>query len=95
MPFERQPDPPRVVVNGIEGRDTLYELKLTAEPSPVWRAAFLRPPPRLTGPKSTPDVGRINLQGAVVSFRTAPRRLEGWLRRIDAWIAYANSIVEE
>jgi hypothetical protein len=73
-----------VVVDGIEGRDTLYELELTAVPSPAWRAAFLRPPSHLTGPKSTPDVGRLYLQGATVCFRTAPRRLAGWLRRIDA-----------
>jgi hypothetical protein len=95
MPLERQPGPPRVVVDGIEGRDALYELELTATPSLVWRAAFLRPPSHLTGPKSTPDVGRLYLQGATVYFRTEPRRLDGWLRRIDAWIGYANSVVEE
>ena len=27
-------------------------------------------------------------------FRTAPAQLDGWLRRIDQWIAYANSVVE-
>ncbi len=95
MPLERQPGPPRVVVDRIEGRDALYELEQIAPPSPVWRAAFLRPPAHLTGAKSTPDFGRLSLQGATVYFRTAPRRLEGWLRRIDGWIAYANSIVEE
>jgi hypothetical protein len=47
------------------------------------------------GRKSTPDIGRLYLQGGTVYFRTEPRRLDGWLRRIDAWIAYANSIVEE
>jgi hypothetical protein len=95
MPLERQPGPPHVVVEGIEGRDTLYELELTAVPSPAWRAAFLRPPSHLTGPKSTPDLGRLSVRDATVAFRTAPRRLEGWLRRIDRWIAYANSIVDE
>jgi hypothetical protein len=31
-----------------------------------------------------------------VHFRTTPLcRLDAWLRRIDRWIAYANSIVEE
>jgi hypothetical protein len=28
-------------------------------------------------------------------FRVAPPHLHAWLRRIDRWIAYANSIVEE
>jgi len=30
-----------------------------------------------------------------VHFRTAPRHLGDWLRRIDRWIAYANSVVDE
>jgi len=30
-----------------------------------------------------------------VIFRTPPAQLEAWLRRIDAWIAYANSVIEE
>jgi hypothetical protein len=32
---------------------------------------------------------------ATVQFRVAPPHLHAWLRRIDRWIAYANSIVEE
>jgi hypothetical protein len=32
MPLERQPGPPRVVVDGIEGRDTLYEFVGRAVP---------------------------------------------------------------
>jgi hypothetical protein len=43
----------------------------------------------------TPEVGRVALHGTTVHFRTAPRNLGAWLRRIDRWIAYANSIVEE
>jgi hypothetical protein len=43
----------------------------------------------------TPEVGRLGLPGARVIFRTSPPRLRYWLRRIDHWIAYANSVVEE
>jgi hypothetical protein len=32
MPFEGQPGPPRVVFDGIEGGDTLYEFDLPAAP---------------------------------------------------------------
>jgi hypothetical protein len=78
MPIERQPDPPRVVVDGSESRATLYEVDLTAPPSREWRAAFLRPPP-----------------SPITGDRTMPRHLGGWLRRIDRWNAYANSIVDE
>jgi hypothetical protein len=95
MPHERRPDPPRSIVDGIEGRDTLYEVELWASPSRHWRAAFLHPSPNLVRKGSTPDAGRLYLHGATLYFRTAPRYLDGWLRRIDRWIAYANSIVEE
>jgi hypothetical protein len=30
-----------------------------------------------------------------VHFRAARRHLEAWPRRIDRWIAYASSVVEE
>ncbi|MGH7753938.1 MAG: hypothetical protein ACREN5_14105 [Gemmatimonadales bacterium] len=73
----------------------LYEVALSAVPSRVWRAAFLRPPPGLTTPRFTPELGRLGLDGARVSFRTTPPQLHQWLRRIDRWIAYANSVVEE
>jgi hypothetical protein len=79
----------------MEGRDTLYEVDLTAPPSREWRAAFLRPPPALISAKRTTEVGRVALHRATLHFRTAPRHLGGWLRRIDKWIAYANSVVEE
>jgi hypothetical protein len=95
MPPERLPDLPRVVVARIEGRDTLYEFDLTAAPSPAWRAVFLRLPPALTTAAHTPDIGRVAVHGRTVHFRAAPQHRGDWLRRIDRWIAYANSIVEE
>jgi hypothetical protein len=73
----------------------LYEVALSAVPSRVWRAAFLRPPPRLTTTRFTPQLGRLGLDGARVTFRTSPPHLHQWLRRIDRWIACANSVVEE
>jgi hypothetical protein len=84
-----------VVVDGIEGRDTLYEFDLTAVPSPAWRAAFLRPPPALITADRTPEVGRVAIHGRTVHFRAAPQHQRDWLRRIDQWIAYANSVVDE
>ena len=72
-----------------------YEVEFTAAPSPYWRAAFLRPPPKLTSRTYTPDRGRVEIRATTLHFRTDPARLLGWMRRIDRWIAYANSIVEE
>jgi hypothetical protein len=95
MAILRQAGPPRVVLSGIEGRDNLYEVQLTATPSPAWRAAFVRPPGRLTSERYTPNVGRVVVQSARVVFRTAPQGLDGWLRRIDRSIDYANAVVEE
>jgi hypothetical protein len=95
MPLERQPGLPRVVVAGIEGRDTLYEVDLSAAPSREWRAAFLRPPPTLTTAFHTPDSGRVAVHGATLHSRAAPRDRGDWLRRIDRWVAYANSVVDE
>jgi len=43
----------------------------------------------------TPDSGRVAIHGSTVHFRAVPRDRDDWLRRIDRWIAYANSIVEE
>ena len=37
----------------------------------------------------------MGLSRATVHFRTAPHRVRFWLRRIDRWIAYANSVVDE
>ena len=69
----------------------LYEVALSAVPSRVWRAAFLRPPSGLTTTRYTPKLGRLGLDDARVTFRTSPPHLHQWLRRIDRWITYANS----
>jgi hypothetical protein len=45
--------------------------------------------------KLTPELGCLGLDGNCVTFRTTPPQLHQWLRRIDRWIAYANSVVEE
>jgi hypothetical protein len=79
----------------IEGTDVLYEVALTTAPSREWRVAFVRPLPRLMTTRFNPDIGRVVVQGAAVNLRAAPTDLDAWLRRIDRWIAYANSIVEE
>ncbi len=42
MPLERQ-GLPRVAVDGINSRETLYEVNLTATPSSAWRVAFYHP----------------------------------------------------
>jgi hypothetical protein len=94
MPIQRLPDPPRAVPL-LTGHQALYEVDLSAEPSPAWRAAFLRPPARLITATGTPDLGRVGLVGGSVHFRTTPARLHSWLRWIDRWIIYANSVVEE
>jgi hypothetical protein len=74
---------------------TIYEVTLSAVPSRPWRAAFLRPPVRLTSARYTPEIGRVGLHRATVHFRTTPHRLRFWLRRVDRWVEYANSVVEE
>jgi hypothetical protein len=63
MPHQRRPGSPRVVVDGIEGRDTLYEVELWTAPSPQWRAAFVRPPPALITADRTPEIGRVDPRG--------------------------------
>jgi hypothetical protein len=79
----------------IDTRDALYECDLNAVPSSVWRAAFLRPPPHLTSAHYTPDAGGVGLNQATIQFQTTPARARFWLKRIDRWITYANSVVEE
>ncbi len=32
---------------------------------------------------------------ASIHFRTATAEVDGWLRQLDRWIAYANSVVAE
>jgi hypothetical protein len=46
-----------------QGAQTLYEITLSAVPSPEWRAACLRPPARLTTAQNTPQLGRLGLTG--------------------------------
>src|SRR4029453_11325247 len=41
-----------------QGAQTLYEITLSAAPSPEWRAAFLRPPARLTSRVRPPGAHR-------------------------------------
>jgi hypothetical protein len=74
---------------------SLYVVTLHTAPSPVWRAAFLRPPAKLTSARYTPELGRLGLHGATVLFRSSPTRVRFWMRRIDRWVAYANSVVKE
>jgi hypothetical protein len=95
MPLQRCPDPPRVVVEGIEGRDTLYEFDLTAAPSPGVACRLSSATSRLTTADYTPDIGRVAIHGRTMHFRAAPRHRGDWLRRIDEWISYAHSVVEE
>lgn len=88
--LRRPPHP----VSLTERSQTLYEVDLSAAPSPAWCAAFLRPPARLTSARYTPELGRLGLAGARVTFRTTPPWLHAWLRRIDTWVEYANSVVQ-
>ena len=61
-----------------------------------FRASDLRPhgwaPPQTL---HIPDWCGCTTDGPRITFRTIPARLHAWLRRIDRWIAYANSVVEE
>jgi hypothetical protein len=93
-PPARRPEPPRLVTM-LQDRDALYVVDLTRAPSFAWRAAFLRPPPRLTSKQRAADVGRVQVRGATIHFRTTPGRLAACVRRIDRWIDYANSVVAE
>jgi hypothetical protein len=79
----------------LTGEQTLYSVELSKGTLAGEAAAFLRPPVRLMSTWYSPDVGRLTIREAMVQFRTAPERLHLWLRRIDRWIAYANSVVEE
>jgi hypothetical protein len=94
MAIRRVQRPPHPIALATPSQ-ALYEVALSAVPSRVWRAAFLRPPSGLTTTRYTPELGRLGLDGARVSFRTSPPYLHQWLRRIDRWIAYANSVVQE
>ena len=87
----RRPPHPVTLAHGAQ---TLYEIELSAVPSPAWRAAFLRPTSALTTERYTPKLGRLALDGARVTFRTSPPHLHQWLRRIDRWVEHANSIAQ-
>ena len=65
MPIERLREPPHSTTLA-KGSQTLYEVTLNAAPSLAWRAAFLRPPPRLTTAKARPELARLDLRGARV-----------------------------
>jgi hypothetical protein len=41
------------------------------------------------------QIGRVAVHRSTVHYRAAPQHRGDWLRRIDQWIAYANSVVEE
>ena len=94
MAIERLRQPPRPVTGAAPGQ-TLYEVALNQAPSRAWRAALLRPPEALTTPRRTPEIGRVELHGDRLTFRAPPARLHAWLRWLDRWIAYANSVIEE
>jgi hypothetical protein len=94
MAIHRLPRAPRPITY-TTGALTLYKIELGAAPSREWRTAFLRPPARLMTVRTTPEVGRPELDGTRITFRTISARLHAWVRRIDRSIAYANSVVEE
>jgi hypothetical protein len=94
MAIRRLQRPPHSIALATPSQ-ALYEVELSAVPSRVWRAAFLRPPPTLRTTRFTPELGRLGLEGARVTFRTSPFQLHQWMRRIDRWIEYANSVVVE
>jgi hypothetical protein len=91
--IQRRPGPP-CLLTAMPANYAVYEVTLSPTPSPEWRAAFIRPPERLTSARYTPELGRLELNGDTVIFRIAPSQLPAWLRRIDGWVAYANSVVE-
>jgi hypothetical protein len=94
MAIKRRLGPAQLVAM-VTPHAALYECTLTTVASPAWRAAFLRPPPRLMTMQYTPDLGRVGLTSGTIHFRTIPARARFWLKRIDRWIEYANSVVEE
>ena len=77
------------------GADQVFEVQLSATPTFRWRIAFRRPPPQLVDSGFTLSLDCVEVHGAAVQFRTSRDELHAWLRRIDTWIAYANSVVEE
>lgn len=53
-----------------------------------------RSPSLITGDR-TPEAGRVAIHGATLHFGAAPPHLTEWLRQVDRWIGYANSVVAE
>jgi len=94
MAIQRLRRPPRPVTF-TRGALTIYEVDLNTAPSPAWRIAFLNPPLAFTTAQHTPALGHLEIHGPRLTFRTIPVRLHGWLRRIDRWIEYANSVVDK
>ena len=94
MPIQRLRRPPRPITL-TEGALTLYEVDLSAAPSPAWRAALHRPPLALTTSRYTPKLVRLGLDGPRITFCTIPAKLHVCLRWVDQWIASANSRVAE
>ena len=94
MPIQRLSDP-TMAVSLVDSDQVVYELELSAVPSPAWRAAFLRPPAELQTPRFTPDTGRVGVHGARVVFRTDLDSLSLWLHRLDRWIDHANRVAKE
>ena len=93
MAIQRLRRPPHPIAF-TRGALTLYEVEFSAAPSRAWWVAFLHPPAALMSAQYTPTLGRLQFDGPCVKFQTIPVRLHGWLRRIDGWIAYANSVVD-
>jgi hypothetical protein len=86
---------PPLAISLTTGAQTLYEVRLSAAPSLAWRAAFFRLRDALKTTRFTPKLGRLVVDGTRLTFRTTPPQLHQWLRRIDQWIEYANSVAEE
>jgi hypothetical protein len=86
MAIQRVRRPPHAVVTLQDRALTLYEVKLSKASSRAWRALLLRPSPKLLTLKFTPELGRLELHGSSITFRTVPSRLHAWLRRIDLWL---------
>jgi hypothetical protein len=91
MPIQRLAGP-TMAVPLVDSELVVYELELSAVPSPAWRAAFLRPPAELQTDRFTPATGRVGVHGARVVFRTELDSLSLWLHRRDRWIDYANRV---
>ena len=91
MVIYRVPGPP-TLISPLPTGETIYQVRLSAVPTPAWRAVFYRPPGHLTTPRYQPDHVDIHEMGII--FRTDPAQLETSLRWIDHWIAMRASVVK-